>query len=242
MPICGFSPDVMPYEITKEAQSYATSCHSTMKRRTGLSELYASQPFPAASPQISEKRVNALGESSFFVLLHLNMTTEKKYIYSQPVLDFITVSTEYCKYLEQCQSEDFASFTRVMLGILPMIYLKMTLIGEVPEVQGWNEAKLTEEDYNYIQANVAAVMADKDDFLDVFVEDFKYSEHPVLCTVSENLADIYQQLREMVETFREGCEESMEVALYDVAEEFRLQWGQKLLNALRAIHDATYHQ
>lgn len=213
-----------------------------MMHWTGLSGHYAPSIRFLCFLRKTENTTNALEESSFFVLLHPSMTTDKKYIYSQPVLDFITVSTEYCKYLEQCQSEDFASFTRVMLGLLPMIYLKMTLIGDVPEVQGWNEAKLTEEDYNYIQANVAAVMADKDDFLDVFLEDFKYSEHPVLCTVSENLADIYQQLREMVETFREGCEESMEVALYDVAEEFRLQWGQKLLNALRAIHDARYHQ
>lgn len=213
-----------------------------MMHWTGLSGHYTPSIRFLCFLRKTENTTNALEESSFFVLLHPSMTTDKKYIYSQPVLDFITVSTEYCKYLEQCQSEDFASFTRVMLGLLPMIYLKMTLIGDVPEVQGWNEAKLTEEDYNYIQANVAAVMADKDDFLDVFLEDFKYSEHPVLCTVSENLADIYQQLREMVETFREGCEESMEVALYDVAEEFRLQWGQKLLNALRAIHDARYHQ
>lgn len=170
------------------------------------------------------------------------MTTETNYIYSQPVLDFITVSTEFCKHLEQCQGEDFQQFSRVMLGLLPMVYLKMTLIGDVPEVAGWNEKKLTEEDYDYIRANVATVMAGNDDFLDVFVEDFKYSEHPVLCTVSENLADIYQQLRELVETFRAGFEDAMEVALCETAEEFRLQWGQKLLNALRAIHDAHYQQ
>ena len=82
-------------------------------------------------------------------------------------------------------------------------------------------------------------MGEKDDFLDVFVEDFRYSEHPVLCTVSENLADVYQQLRELVEAFREGYEESMQVALYDVMDEFKMQWGQKLLNALRAIHDVS---
>lgn len=78
-------------------------------------------------------------------------------------------------------------------------------------------------------------------FLDVFVEDFKYSEHPVLCTVSENLADIYQQLRELVETFRDGYEESMQVALFETIDEFKMQWGQKLLNALRAIHDVSTH-
>ena len=164
---------------------------------------------------------------------------EEDYLYSQPVLDFITVSTEYCKFLEQCESKDLADFVRVMRGLLPMLYLKVTLLGTVPEEPGWNERKLTEADYDYVRANVARILGENDDFLDVFVEDFKYSEHPVLCTISENLADIYQQLRELVEAFREGYEESMRVALYETVEEFSLQWGQKLLNALRALHDVS---
>lgn len=167
------------------------------------------------------------------------MESNENYVYTQPVLDFITVSTEYCKYLEQCQGAELSDFLRVMRGLLPMVYLKATLLGEVPEAQGWTEPKLTEADYDYIRGNVAALLAEKDDFLDVFVEDFKYSEHPVLCTVSENLADVYQQLRELVESFRSGDEDSMETSLSETMVEFRLQWGQKLLNALRALHDVS---
>lgn len=61
------------------------------------------------------------------------------YLYSQPVIDFVTVCTEYCKYLEQCEGTEMADFTRVMRGLLPMIYLKVTLLGDVPEQMGWNE-------------------------------------------------------------------------------------------------------
>lgn len=165
------------------------------------------------------------------------MQNDERYLYSQPVLDLITVSAEYCKYLEPSQGKKLKDFLRVMCGLLPMIYLKTTLLDDVPETAGWNEKKVTEEDYNYVRSSVAAILGEHDDFLEVFVEDFKYSEQPVLCTVSENLADIYQQLRELVEAFREGYDESMEVALYETVDEFRLQWGQKLLNALRALHD-----
>lgn len=173
------------------------------------------------------------------VTSHPIMLNNDKYIYSQPVLDFVTVSTEYCKYIELCQTQKAADFCRVMRGLLPMLYLKMTVLGPVPEVAGWNEKKVTEEDYDFVRSSVAGVLGEKDDFLDVFVEDFKYSEHPVLCTISENLADIYQQLRELVEAFREGYEEAMQVALYETADEFNMQWGQKLLNALRALHDVS---
>lgn len=170
------------------------------------------------------------------------MQNEENYLYAPAVLDFIRVSTEYCKCLEQCQGMQRAEFCRVMRGLLPMIYLKMTLIGTVPEAAGWNEQQLTEEDYDFVRTAVSQVMGEHDDFLDVFVEDFKYSEQPVLSTVSENLADIYQSLRELAATFSEGYEEAMQVALYETAEEFKLQWGQKLLNALRAIHDVDMQQ
>lgn len=171
----------------------------------------------------------------------IRMQTDKSFIYSQPVLDFVTVSTEFCKYLEQCEGKSVEEFTRVMRGLLPMLYLKTSLLGNVPNAAGWNDHKVTEDDYNFVRSNMARILADKDDFLDVFVEDFKYSEQPVLCTISENLADTYQQLRELVEVYRTGYEDSMQVALSEVIDEFRLQWGQKLLNALRAIHDISYN-
>ena len=83
----------------------------------------------------------------------------------------------------------------------------------------------------------AAIMRDADDYLDVFVESFRYSDAPVVCTVSESLADVYQALRNMVETFRSEIDEAMEVALFDCLEDFKLRWGQLLLGATRAIHE-----
>lgn len=165
--------------------------------------------------------------------------TTTHYVYTEPVLELVRVCTECCRILEQCGETSTPEFCRTMRVVLPMVYLKMTLLGDVPEVDGWNEPRLTEEDYEYVRSSIAQAMASYDDFLDTFVEDFKYSEHPVLCTVSEALADVYQQIRELVEAFRSGYEESMLAALSDCASEFRLQWGQKLLNALRAIHDAS---
>lgn len=173
-------------------------------------------------------------------------------LYSSAVLDFITVGTEYCKYLEQLDtvlapagdagdSHPRQTFIDVMRGLLPMLYLKASLMGDMPEGEGFNAERLTEADYDYIRHNVASVMGGLDDYLDVFVEDFKYSDRPVLRTVSEDLADIYQAVRETVETFRDGYEDAMQVALYDVRESFKAEWGQKLLNALKALHDARFH-
>ena len=165
---------------------------------------------------------------------------EESQIYAPKTLEFITVASEYCKALEHCREFEQHDFIDVMRNLLPMLYLKVSLIGEIEEADGYNEPKVTEDDYNYVRSGVAAILAEKDDYLDVFVEDFKYSEQPILCTISENLADIYQALRNLLEVFRSNYEDAMQVALFDTVEDFKLYWGQTLLNALKALHDVRF--
>lgn len=166
---------------------------------------------------------------------------EENLIYSRNVIDLVTICTEYCRALEQAAGVSRSDFIDRMCTLLPMVYLKMTLLDDVPHpVVGYNEGVVTEADYDFVWSNVRTIMSDMDDFLDVFVSDFKYSEEPLPCTVSESLADVYQPLRNFVQVFRDGNEEAMHVALYDVQEEFRLTWGQKLLGALRALHASRF--
>lgn len=165
---------------------------------------------------------------------------EDNYVYSEKVLGFVAVCVEYCKCLEQCREAEREAFVDTMRGILPMLYLKVPSLKDVPDCPGFNEPHVTEGDYDFVRSSVASVMGDRDDYLEVFVEDFKYSDQPVLRTVSEGLADIYQVLRDFVEVFREGFEEAMKVGLHDVAEQFELSWGQVLLNTLKALHDSRF--
>lgn len=165
---------------------------------------------------------------------------EDSQIYSQKTLEFIQVASEYCKAMEHCREFEQNEFIDVMRNLLPMVYLKISLIGEIEEADGYNEPKVTEDDYNYVRSGVAGILAEKNDYLDVFVEDFKYSEQPILCTISENLADIYQALRNLLEVFRSNYEDAMQVALFDTVEDFKLYWGQTLLNALKALHDTRF--
>ena len=114
------------------------------------------------------------------------MENETRYIYSRPVLEWMTVCTEFCKYLEQCSGEERSRFNDVMRGLLPMLYLRTSLLKRECDTMGYTEDHVTEEDYNYIRTSVAQVMGEYDDYLDVFVEDFKYSDQPVLRTVIED--------------------------------------------------------
>ncbi|MBR6482489.1 MAG: DUF5063 domain-containing protein, partial [Bacteroidaceae bacterium] len=52
------------------------------------------------------------------------MEHEDNYLYSQNVLDFVRVCTEYCRFLEQVVGTEREEFVDVMRGLLPMLYLK----------------------------------------------------------------------------------------------------------------------
>ena len=68
----------------------------------------------------------------------------------------------------------------------------------------------------------------------------KYSDRPVSSFVSEDIADIYQDIRNFVSVYQLGLEETMINALKVISENFRLYWGQKLVNVLRPLHTLVY--
>ena len=84
-------------------------------------------------------------------------------------------------------------------------------------------------------------MGEQDDYLDVFVEDMKYSDRPILRTVSEELADIYQDIKNFAYAYKIGTDETMQATLSACNENFKTYWGQKLVNVMRALHDVKYN-
>lgn len=58
--------------------------------------------------------------------------------------------------------------------------------------------------------------------------------------ISEDLADIYQAVRNFVTTYKLQIEDSMYEALAVVREQFELYWGQTLLSGMRALHSAAF--
>ena len=171
------------------------------------------------------------------------MGKESQIIFDRNVIEFVTVAAEFCKYLEQAEGTRRAAFVDTTLKILPLLYLKATLLPPC-ETMGDDlpEHYVTEETYEVLRMNLAGILGEKDDYLDVFVEDMKYSDQPITRYISEDLADIYQDIRDFIFVFQLGLNETMHDALAICQENFRLYWGQKLVNTLRALHEARYAQ
>lgn len=171
------------------------------------------------------------------------MKKESEVIFDRNVVEFVTVAAEFCKFLEQAEGVKRADFIDTALKLLPLLYLKASMLPECSAMSDEApETYVTEEDYEVLRMSLAGMLAEKDDYLDVFVSDMKYSDQPIARTISEDLADIYQDIRDFIFVFRLGLNETMNDALAICQENFRLYWGQKLVNTLRALHEAKYMQ
>jgi hypothetical protein len=164
-------------------------------------------------------------------------------IYSKNVIDFVTVAVEFCAFLEKEEAQPRAQWLDNMLKVLPLLYIKALLL---PETLAMSDDELPtfvkESDYVRVANRVAEIMGNEDAYLDVFVEDMKYSDTPVSAFVSENIADIYQDVRNFVSVYQYELTEQMHDALYICVSNFRDYWGQKLVNSLRPLHALKYSE
>ncbi len=168
-----------------------------------------------------------------------NMDSRSKVIFERNSVEFVTVAAQFCNFLENAQDMEREEFVDTTLKMLPLLYVKALLLPEMELIDEDDELEnyVTEESYSLMNAQLADIMGDRDDYLDVFVEDMKYSDQPVTRYISEGLADIYQDIKDFIFVFKQGVNRNMHNALAKCQENFRLYWGQKLVNTLRALHE-----
>lgn len=169
--------------------------------------------------------------------------SENQIIYSKNVIEFATVVAETCLFLERASENNKQDFVSKGIKLLPLLYLKTILLDNLnEESDGFLERFVSEDDYLYVKNQVEQILGPDDGFLEVFHPDMPYSDTPIAAFVSENLADIYQELKDFIANFQLGEAEIMTAALTACVETFAEHWGQKLLNVLRALHSLRFSE
>lgn len=170
------------------------------------------------------------------------MTDELKgIVYSKNAIEFVTVAVQYCAFLENFEETTETELTDKLTKVLPLLYLKASLVPETDMVDDdEQETSVTEADYNYISTKIYNIFGQNDTYLEVFMQDMKYSDTPISASISEDLTDIYQDTKNFITIFERGVTDNMNDALYVCMENFKMYWGQKLVNVLRALHNLKY--
>jgi hypothetical protein len=163
-------------------------------------------------------------------------------VYSKNVIEFATVAKEYCSFTENAAQYGKKEFIGVSIRLLPLLYLKAVMLPDTERVlDDPLDTVVDEFVYTGIRENIADMLTSDDEYLEVFNEDFQRSETPVLASISEDMADIYQDLRNFISSYKIGIEDIMNDALFSVNDMFKTYWGQKLLNCLRALHNVNFN-
>ena len=158
------------------------------------------------------------------------------FVYRQDVIDFLTVSVQVCGYLEKIAEEDKRDSVEKLTCLLPMLYLKARLLDKPEqELDGYVETFCSEGQYDEVRSAVAALLGSDDTYLEMPVEEGLYGDLPETRFISEQLADIYQELFDLAANYRTQETAVMNDAILACLEAFEMHWGQKLLSVLRAL-------
>lgn len=164
------------------------------------------------------------------------MSDNQEIIRSAKVLEFLTIANEYNRIIEECSDYPEEHLFEFLQRMLPLMYLKGSLLPEInPEDPDQNERFLTEEQWENSLNNLKAVFGDRDLYWSI--------EHPVEASaeterrsISEDLADIYQESKDFVLLFQKPLSSAKENAVANCRYYFSEHWGGKALKAAGLIH------
>lgn len=168
--------------------------------------------------------------------------TDNKEIYSKDVIEFVTVAAEFSKFLESATMFSKREYINKLLKLLPLLYLKTSLMSKPERMfeDEYLETFVSETEYEMLRQTIASRIGTSDSYLEIYTQDMEVSDEANATNISEDLADIYQDIKNFLMRFQVGNEDVMNDALAELIENFRTYWGQRLVNCMRALHNAYY--
>ncbi len=162
-------------------------------------------------------------------------------VYSKGVIEFVAVSTEYCRFIEQIKTASKSNFVNISQKILPLLYLKtVTLPDFENNFEQFNEKFVTESDWEYYRNKIAEKLGENETFMDVYDPTNYLTGEAINVSVSECFTDIYQDLKNFTMNYKIGTIEAMNDSLWECKNNFEQYWGSRLLVLLTEIHNIFY--
>ncbi len=163
-------------------------------------------------------------------------------VYSKNVVEFATVANEYCNTIEHVSKFTAEENIQKLQKLLPLLYLKAAVLPKSEQVlEEELEKYVSELDYNILHQKWLQLLNEYDNFYEVFDPNIQFGQEKVTASISENLMDIYQDVKNFLISYSIGNEEVMNDALCDCTYHFEEFWGQQLVNVLRAVHMLVYN-
>lgn len=168
------------------------------------------------------------------------MEDTNKELVSQNVIEFVTIATEFCNLVEQIFNTEKDDFVDRAVKIFPLLYVKGMFLPDLELIsEELIEKFVTEEEWETINNDVANIFEEDNVYTEVYDPLEEYEEARQV-SLSENFADIYQDIKDFVSLYHQGTLEAMNDAIVECKNSFEQYWGQRTVNALRVLHHLKY--
>jgi hypothetical protein len=160
------------------------------------------------------------------------------FVYSAEMLAFVQAANETATFFESLKEIDGRAFITESVRQLSAVYSTILRIGDTEPVhESSGEPNVTEQDWSGLYQRIAILLGPHNEFLRAAEENEFDRSELVTHTISEDLADVYQELRDFTSIYGRGVEDLMNDAAWELKVRFAEHWGRKLLRALSALHD-----
>jgi len=164
-------------------------------------------------------------------------------IFSTEVTDFVRSANDFCELAYNFRDFKRSEVLHELQKALPRLYIQALVLPKMePFYEDGNEKFVTEEEYDDLKILLAAKFAYLDDYPEISGTESSDPGAPIVSYLSEDICDIYQDLKNFISLYRLGNNEIMNDAIWEIKLNFERYWGQTLVNVLRYIHQTLYSE
>lgn len=157
---------------------------------------------------------------------------------TKPVLEALTVANEYCLFFESVEKYSENDILSYFHKIAPLLYLKACTVPDIIVAdESFNERFVTEEQWEGIFKSLREKFGDNDTY---YLLD--HNNDTVEASLSDNMADIYQDMKDFVVLYQKGSMYAQENAVAQFKFLMASHWGPIAIDALKACHVKIYNE
>jgi len=159
---------------------------------------------------------------------------------SKPVLETVTVAQEFCYYFDDIDPKSPRGILEFIHRILPLLYLKGTFLPDIEvEYPEANERFVTPEQWEELFYALRDKFGKDDEYYIIDPEYINETE-PLKASLSENIADIYQDMKDFVLLFKKNTHAHRQNAVSEFKKLFQTHWGYRIANIIPKVHHLLY--
>lgn len=156
-------------------------------------------------------------------------------------LEMLIVANEFCLFMEEMEDKPKKPVYDFVHRVMPLMYTKGSLLPDVEvEYPESNMRFVTEEQWEQLFTQLREKFGKDDEFWIIDPEYINETE-PLKASLSENLADIYQDMKDFILLYQKNTIAARQNALSDCKELFSDHWGYRISKIMMQLHHLIYN-